>query len=68
MSQAGTARGRDRCLCMSPEPPIIDPDDRSPEDEALSRRSNNPSISPWLVIGALILLGLVIYVASAVLT
>lgn len=53
---------------MSPQPPIIDPDERSPEDEALSRRSNNPTISPWLVIGALILLGLVIYVASAVLT
>lgn len=68
VSQAGTAGRPDRCRLMPPvEPPRFDPE-RQPEEARLARRSNNPAISPWLVIGVLLLLGLVIYVASAVLT
>ena len=69
MSQAGTAATAGRCRIMPPvDPPGADPDDLSPKEQGLSRRSHNPAISPWLVIGALLLLGVVIYVASAVLT
>lgn len=49
------------------EPPRFEPG-RDPDETRLSRRSHNPAISPWLVIGVLLLLGIVIYVASAVLT
>lgn len=66
-SRAGTTRRRARCLRMSSRPPILEPDERTPEEEELARRSHNPTISLWLVIGALSLLALVIYVASAVL-
>jgi hypothetical protein len=33
----------------------------------LSRRSNNPSISPWLLVGGVLLLGALVYVISALL-
>ncbi|WP_292036615.1 MULTISPECIES: hypothetical protein [unclassified Brevundimonas] len=47
------------------DPPGTDPADRAPREQELSRRSNAPSVSPWLVIGVILLLGAVIYVASA---
>lgn len=47
------------------DPPGTDPADRDPRENELSRRSNAPSVSPWLVIGVILLLGAAIYVASA---
>ncbi len=47
------------------DPPGTDPADRAPREHQLSRRSNAPSVSPWLVIGVILLLGAAIYVASA---
>lgn len=49
------------------DPPGTDPADRDPREDELARRSNAPSVSPWLVVGALFLLGAAIYVASALL-
>lgn len=49
------------------DPDPTDPADRSPHEEGLSRRSNNPTVSPWLVVGGLLLLGVLVYVGSAVL-
>ncbi len=47
------------------DPPGTDPTERAPREQQMSRRSNAPSVSPWLVIGAILLLGAAIYVASA---
>ena len=44
-----------------PEPP------EDPAERDLSRRSGNPSVNPWLLLLGLILLGVVVYVASALL-
>ncbi|WP_171981924.1 hypothetical protein [Brevundimonas sp. LM2] len=38
-----------------------------PADAELSRRSNAPSVSIWLIVMAIALLGAVVYVASAIL-
>lgn len=47
------------------DPLHTDPADRDPREQDLSRRSGAPAVSPWLVLGAIGLLGLVVYVASA---
>lgn len=47
------------------DPPGTDPADRTPRERQLSRRSNAPAVSPWLVIGVILLLGAAIYAASA---
>ena len=47
--------------------PGTDPADRDPREDELARRSNAPSVSPWLIVFAIVLLGAVIYVLSAVL-
>jgi hypothetical protein len=54
--------------------PVVMSDERMPPRESddprerdLSRRSNNPSVSIWLILMAIGLLGAVVYVASAVL-
>ncbi|MNU40801.1 hypothetical protein D3C71_295240 [compost metagenome] len=53
-------------LTMNPaDPPGTDPAERAPREDELARRSNAPAVSPWLVIVAILLLGAVIYVASA---
>lgn len=44
-----------------------DPRDTDPVDQGLERRSEAPSISPWLVVVAVVLLGAVVYVVSALL-
>ena len=49
------------------DPPGTDPTERAPRERQLSRRSNAPSVSPWLILFAIVLLGAVIYVLSAVL-
>ena len=48
------------------ETPIPPDDDADPGERELSRRSHNPSLGVWLIIGGLILLGLIVYVVSAV--
>jgi hypothetical protein len=47
---------------LPPEPP----EDDAPERD-LSRRSANPSVSPWLLLMGVVLLGVVAYAASALL-
>lgn len=50
-------------------PPDPAPEDDPPADEAeereLARRSNNPAISPWLALGLILMLGVGVYVVSA---
>ncbi len=48
------------------DPPNTDPDDRDPRERELGRRSDGPAVSPWLVIGVILLLGVAVYVVSAV--
>ncbi|GAA0628007.1 hypothetical protein GCM10009422_26390 [Brevundimonas kwangchunensis] len=50
---------------MAADPPDTDPADRDPRERGLERRSNAPAVSPWLLIGCILLLGAVIYVVSA---
>jgi hypothetical protein len=47
------------------DPAGTEPDDRDPREADLSRRSQAPAISPWLVIGVIGLLGGLVYVVSA---
>lgn len=47
------------------DPRNTDPDDQDPRERGLERRSDAPAVSPWLVIGVIILLGVVVYVVSA---
>ncbi len=49
------------------DPPGTDPAERAPREDELARRSNAPAVSPWLIVFAIVLLGAVIYVLSAVL-
>ena len=53
-------------MTMPPDPA---PEDDPPADEAeereLARRSNNPAISPWLALGLILMLGVGVYVVSA---
>ena len=48
------------------DPRDTDPDDRDPRECELGRRSGGPAVSPWLVIGSILLLGVIVYVISAV--
>lgn len=56
---------RAHCPCMA-DPRDTDPDDRDPRERELERRSDGPAVSPWLVIGSILLLGVAVYVFSAV--
>ncbi|MEJ6788587.1 hypothetical protein BrevBR_03450 [Brevundimonas sp. BR2-1] len=47
------------------DPRNTDPEDKDPRERDLGRRSDGPAISPWLVIGVLLLLGAAVYVISA---
>ena len=58
--------GRRHCHVMA-DPRNTDPDDRDPRERELGRRSGQPTASPWLVIGLILMLGAVVYVISAVL-
>lgn len=40
-------------------------DTPDPRDRDLSRRSGTPAVSPWLIIGVILLLGALVYAASA---
>lgn len=48
------------------DPRNTDPDDRDPRERDLGRRSEGPAVSPWLVIGLILLLGAAVYVISAI--
>jgi hypothetical protein len=53
---------------MAADPPGTDPSDRDPHERDLSRRAGGGgAMSPWLIIGCIILLGLCVYVVSALL-
>ncbi len=56
----------DRCPCMA-DPRDTDPADQTPRERDLERRSDGPAISPWLIIGVILLLGALVYVVSALL-
>lgn len=49
---------------MTPEN-LPESDTPDPAERDLSRRSGSPAISPWLVIAVILLLGAVVYAASA---
>jgi hypothetical protein len=48
------------------DPRNTDPDDRDPREREMGRRSDGPSVSLWLVLGMILLLGAAVYVISAV--
>lgn len=48
------------------DPRDTDPDDRDPRERELGRRSEGPAISPWLVVGVILLIAAAVYVISAV--
>lgn len=48
------------------DPYHTDPDDQDPRERDLGRRSDGPAISLWLVIGVIALLGVGVYVFSAI--
>jgi len=49
------------------DPPGTEPEDRDPYEVNLSRRSEAPAISPWLIVGLIAMLGGLVYVVSAIL-
>ncbi|WP_200943531.1 MULTISPECIES: hypothetical protein [unclassified Brevundimonas] len=51
---------------MAADPRDTDPVDRDPRESEMGRRSDGASTSLWLVIGGIVLLGLAVYVISAV--
>lgn len=48
------------------DPRNTDPEDRDPREREMGRRSDGPSVSPWLIIGSILLIGVAVYVISAV--
>lgn len=48
------------------DPRDTDPEDRDPRERELGRRGDGPAVSPWLIIGSILLLALAVYVISAV--
>ncbi|MBA4807423.1 hypothetical protein [Brevundimonas sp.] len=53
---------------MPADPRGTDPDQRDPRERDLMRRSGaGGAMNPWLIIGVILLLGLGVYVVSALL-
>lgn len=50
---------------MAADPQDTDPVDQDPRERGLERRSSTPELSPLLIVGAIILLGAVVYVVLA---
>lgn len=48
------------------DPRDTDPADQDPRERGLERRSGGPAVSPWLAVGLILILGLVVYAISAV--
>ena len=47
------------------DPQNTDPAERDPREQDLVRRSGSPAVSPWLVISLVVLVGVAVYVVSA---
>jgi len=59
---------RRRSPFMPADPRGTDPDQRDPRERDLMRRSGaGGAMHPWLIIGVILLLGLGVYVVSALL-
>ncbi|MFN3560027.1 MAG: hypothetical protein ACK4UQ_12165 [Brevundimonas sp.] len=54
-----------RLLTMPVDPPHTDPDDQDPRERGLRERSDAPAVSPWVVVGGILMLGALVYVVSA---
>jgi len=52
---------------MAADTPDIDPDEETPRERGLRERSDAPAVSPWVVIGGILMLGALVYVVSALL-
>ena len=53
---------------MAADPPGTDPEDRDPHERDLIRRSGEGgAMTPWMIIGGIVLLGLGVYVVWALL-
>lgn len=52
---------------MPVDPPETDPNDQDPRERELRERSDTPAVSPWVVIGGILMLGGLVYVVSALL-
>ena len=50
---------------MPADPPDTDPNDRTPDERDLERRTGSSETTLWLVMGGLLMLGGVVYVLSA---
>lgn len=47
------------------DPRDTDPAEQDPRESGLEKRSDAPAVSPWVIIGALVMLGAAVYVISA---
>ena len=54
-------------VTMPADPQDTDPVDQSPSERELGRRSAAPAVSLWLVVGVILLIGVGVYVLSAML-
>ena len=50
---------------MPADPRDTEPADQTPRESGLERRSGGPAVSPWVVIGLVLMLGALVYVISA---
>lgn len=50
---------------MAADPPDTDPADQSPRERDLRDRSDAPAVSPWVILGGVLMLGGLVYVVSA---
>ena len=50
---------------MPVDPPDTDPKEQDPRERGLRERSDMPAVSPWVVIGCILMLGALVYVVSA---
>ncbi|WP_428148921.1 hypothetical protein [Brevundimonas sp.] len=42
-------------------------DEENPDERELSRRSNGPAVSGWVILGLIFMLGVLVYVVSGLL-
>ena len=52
---------------MATDPPGTDPSDQDPRERGLRRLSDAPAVSPWVIVGGILMLGALVYVVSALL-
>lgn len=52
---------------MPADPPDTDPGDETPRERGMRERSDTPAVSPWVVLGGILMLGGLVYVVSALL-